>query len=221
MLQSLFNRDHIDVVDKSVNAGLSQTKSTFLKPTTTASTIISRPTTTKSTFLRRPITTKSTIDSRRPTSETVIGERPAFISRPLTTSRTTPATSTTTTQRTTTLSVRSFKPQMQQQTLFEQIKNRINNAKSEPTEKKNPDELMNELIQKRVEEELARRKQEEEKRIEEERLRLLAAEVAKKEKELKSQFEQLVSAAGNAVNLRIESRTDKSSPAVWASVRKR
>ena len=54
----------------------------------------------------------------------------------------------TTTQSTTTLSVRSFKPQMQQQTLFEQIKNRINNAKSEPTEKKNPDELMNELIER-------------------------------------------------------------------------
>ena len=78
---------------------------------------------------------------------------------------------------------------------------------------------MNALIQSRVEEELARRKEQEQERIETERRRLLAEANRQQSEEKRSRLEALVTKAREAVDRRVASQTDKSSPAVWAAVR--
>ena len=104
-----------------------------------------------------------------------------------------------------------------QQTLFEQIKNRISAANGREKDSKTEEELMNALIQQRVEEELARRTQEEQRRQEEERRRILAE--AKKKQEKEAEEDLVFSLARSVVEQRQETRTDKESPAVWAAVR--
>ena len=130
-----------------------------------------------------------------------------------------PQTQRTTTTRPPTLPTQQ---QQQQQTLFDQIKNRINNnnAQQRQQEEQSEEDLMNALIQRRVEEELQRRRDQEAARLDQERRRLLdqtrlSAEAAAR----LARYEALVAAAGEAVTARVSGATDRASPAVWAATR--
>lgn len=101
--------------------------------------------------------------------------------------------------------------QSQQSNLLDQIKKTISRDGS-PSE----EELMNALIEKRVEEELARRKKLEEDRVAFERQKLLAQ--ANREQQ-QSALSSIVQKASDAVNERISSGSDKATPAIWAAVR--
>ena len=199
MLKKLFNRDRISVFSN-------ENDNTVQTPTI-------RPT---------PIRTTTATTTRKPTTVRTIQTRP-------TTRRTTtkefPKTFTTTAA-----SFPKLQPQVQQEqqptTLFDRIKNRINEAKqakqkSESSDVRKPteEELMNALIQSRVEEELARRKEQERERIETERRRLLAEANRQQSEEKRTRLAALVTEAREAVDRRVASQTDKSSPAVWAAVR--
>ena len=191
LLKKLFNRDRISVFRNDNNLQTSTIRPQPIRTTTTL-----RPTTVR------------TIQTRPTTRRTTTTEFPKTFT-------------------TTTAFIPRLQPQVQQQeeptTLFDRIKNRINEAKqkSESTVARKPseEELMNALIQSRVEEELARRKEQEQERIETERRRLLAEANRQQSEEKRSRLEALVTKAREAVDRRVASQTDKSSPAVWAAVR--
>ena len=199
MLKKLFNRDRISVF-RNENDNTVQTPT--IRPT--------------------PIRTTTATTTRKPTTVRTIQTRP-----------TTRRTTTTEFQKTFTTTAASFpklQPQVQQEqqptTLFDRIKNRINEAKqakqkaeSSDVRKPTEEELMNALIQSRVEEELARRKEQERERIETERRRLLAEANRQQSEEKRTRLAALVTEAREAVDRRVASQTDKSSPAVWAAVR--
>ena len=107
-------------------------------------------------------------------------------------------------------------PAGREQTLFDQIKTRISLAAAAEAERsedpRTEEDLMNALIQQRVEEELARRAGEDEARQEEERRRLLAEAAVRRQ-------DSVVSRAREVVAARQETNTDRASPAVWAAVR--
>ena len=197
LLKKLFNRDRISVFRN-------ENDNTIL--TTTI----------------RPPPIRTTATTRRTTTVRAIQTRP--------TTRRTTTTNFPKTFTTTAASLPKLQPQVQQQqqptTLFDRIKNRINEAKQAKQKAESPvvrkpteEELMNALIQRRVEEELARRKEQERERIETERRRLLAEANRQQSEEKRTRLEALVTEAREAVNQRQASQTDKSSPAVWAAVR--
>ena len=141
-------------------------------------------------FLRNPATTTTTFKPKVAT--------------------TTPLTTTTTTTATPSTAFSRLQPQLQQQpSLLDVIKNTISKDRSDATE----EDLVNALIEKRVEEELARRKKIELERIEEERQRLLTA------RQGEETLASVVRAASDAIERRVVTESDKSSPAVWAAVR--
>ena len=191
LLKKLFNRDRISVFRNDNNLQTSTIRPQPIRTTTTL-----RPTTVR------------TIQTRPTTRRTTTTEFPKTFT-------------------TTTAFIPRLQPQVQQQeeptTLFDRIKNRINEAKqkseSPVARKPSEEELMNALIQSRVEEELARRKEQEQERIETERRRLLAEANRQQSEEKRSRLEALVTKAREAVDRRVASQTDKSSPAVWAAVR--
>ena len=191
LLKKLFNRDRISVFRNDNNLQTSTIRPQPIRTTTTL-----RPTTVR------------TIQTRPTTRRTTTTEFPKTFT-------------------TTTAFIPRLQPQVQQQeeptTLFDRIKNRINEAKqkseSPVARKQSEEELMNALIQSRVEEELARRKEQEQERIETERRRLLAEANRQQSEEKRSRLEALVTKAREAVDRRVASQTDKSSPAVWAAVR--
>ena len=200
MLKKLFNRDRISVFSN-------ENENTVQTPTI-------RPT---------PIRTTTATTTRKPTTVRTIQTRP-------TTRRTTTTDFPKTLTTTTATSFLKLQPQVQQEqqptTLFDRIKNRINEAKqakqkseSSAVRKPTEEELMNALIQSRVEEELARRKEQERERIETERRRLLAEANRQQSEEKRTRLAALVTEAREAVDRRVASQTDKSSPAVWAAVR--
>ena len=198
MLKKLFNRDRISVF---------RNENDNTVPTTTI----------------RPVPIRTTAPTRRPTTVKAIQTRPT------TTRRTTtnfPKTFTTTASSLPRLQPQGQQQQQQPTTLFDRIKTRINEAKQAKQKSESPvvrkpteEELMNALIQRRVEEELARRKEQERERIETERRRLLAEANRQQSEERRTRLETLVTEAREAVNQRLASQTDRSSPAVWAAVR--
>ena len=103
-------------------------------------------------------------------------------------------------------------PARREQTLFDQIKTRISQARERPEDSRTEEDLMNALIQQRVEEELARRAGQDEARQDEERRRLLAEATVRRQ-------DSVISRAREVVELRQETNTDRASPAVWAAVR--
>lgn len=100
-------------------------------------------------------------------------------------------------------------PARREETLFDQIKRRISQAGAG---QRSEEELMNALIQQRVEEELARRAGEDEARQQEERRRLLAEAAVRRQ-------DSVISRAREVVELRQQTNTARASPAVWAAVR--
>ena len=222
LLQKLFNRDRISVVE-SVNESdqILRPSAVRTRPPPTTRRTTTRRSATRPSFTRRTTTRPSFI--RRPTSRPSPTlpplVQPSSITStttqlPRTTRRTTPRTTPATISTTPGRAQPRFEPRVQP-SLFDQIKNRINNAKQKnaQVDDASEDNLMNALIQQRVEEELARRRQQEQERIEEERQKLLSASNNRRK------YEELISAANDAVKERVVSGTDKSSPAVWAAVR--
>ena len=206
LLKKLFNRDRISVTGDG-NEKIIQTTT--------------RPPTLRTTTARerRPFVVRT-----QPTTVRTVQSRP-------TTTRRTTTTKFLKTFTTTPASTPRMQPQVQvkqQQstTLFDRIKNRINDEKQEKQKSESPiarkpteKELMNALIQRRVEEELARRRDQDQQRIETERRKLLDQANKRENEERKSRLVALVSEAREAVSRRLASHTDKSSPAVWAAVR--
>ena len=216
LLKKLFGKDRIPIVNANDQRGHGQSSPAIRRPTPRITPRITPRTTTRitpriTTRITPRITSRTT--TRTTTRVTTKTPRPIQTERPLI--LISPAERDEQRQGVSPGSGRGPGTE----TLFQKIKNRISGAEGRDKNSRREEDLMNALIQQRVEEELARRTQEEQGRQEEQRRRLLAEAAARKKQEEEEEEEGVFSLARSVVEKRQQSRTDKESPAVWAAVR--